>query len=316
MSIYDVNGKSVSEWFDIEGNKMGSYFDIHGNEYNKQPPVAVGDLVVMSFNVLRWDGSYALSARSRVNDVFSAITTEFDGHSPDVVGFQEYKNTPLALGGGETITVENFLAEDYGLVNVEHSAVYSDATGIFLATASKYALDDAECVQYLTEARDLYQKMYIAFGGKRIAIFNTHLNYTARDFTEYRYRQIKKLFEEAAKEEYFIIMGDLNTFDCTSTGSDTYIAMLKQFVDAGYHLANCSDENGFHYTHNSGGDIDGDPAGTWNYLDHIITSGNITINKVYVDETKLGFKEKYPNLQNVSIVIDHLPIVAHLTVYA
>lgn len=311
MNIYDVNGNSVGEWFDIEGSERDTYFDIEGNEYSKRP---VGDLVVMSFNVLRWNGSYALRAQQRVNDVFSAITAEFDGHSPDMVGFQEYKNTALELGGGATIAVEDFLAEDYGLVNIEHSAVYSDATGIFLATASKYALDDAECVQYLTNARDLYQKMYIEFGGKRIAVFNTHLNWgSGADDTEKRFKQAKKLFEAVANEEYFIIMGDLNTAHCRSTESDTYIHIMKQFIDAGYNAANCNEVWGFNNTCNPDGQIDGDPAGTWYAHDNIITSSNITINKVYIDDTKLGFKDTYPSIGFA--VIDHLPIVAHLTVY-
>lgn len=311
MSIYDVNDNAVNEWFDIEGNKRDAYFDVNGNEYELKP-VAVCDLVVMSFNVYRWYGTYALTAKSRVCDIFNAIVTEFDGRVPDVVGFQEYKDYGLALGGGETIEVKDVLSDEYGLVNIERSPVYYEDSGMFLATASKHALYDATSVKYLPDARDLYQKMYIEVGGKRIAIFNTHLNYTSDDTTEYRYRQINMLFEEVAKEEYFIITGDLNTFYCTSTESETYIDMLKQFVDAGYHLANCSEESGFIPTH-SRGTIDGTTVEDWDYLDNIITSGNITIDKVYVDQTKLDFKETYPHIAFSKI--DHLPIVAHLTVY-
>lgn len=308
MNIYDVNGNGVREWFDIEGNEKDTYFDVEGNEYNKQPPVAVGDLVVMSFNVLRW--TETLRSGALLRKIMNAITTEFDGHSPDVLGIQEHKSaTVTTTSGNPEIAVEELLANEYGLEHLELSEEYSTVTHIILATASKYELTDVEDVKYLNNALDRYQKSYITVGGKRIAIINTHLNYTSDDFTEYRYAQARMLCEAVANEEYFIIMGDLNTFYCDSTESDTYVDMLKQFADAGYHLANCSDENGFHYTHNSGGTIgEGGADGRWNYLDHIITSGNITIDKVYVDETKLTSKVDW-------YIIDHLPIAAHLTVY-
>ena len=111
------------------------------------------------------------------------------------------------------------------------------------------------------------------------------------------------VFNLVQNEPYFIITGDFNTV-CKSVNDTEYTTIMKQFIDAGYHSANCSAQHGFLDTWTAGSTA----SGTWYPCDHIITSANISMNTVIVDTTKIDVAEQ------TGQAIDHLPIVAYLTV--
>lgn len=275
MSLYDIKGNSARESFDIEGVFPDSLYDVNGN--------ALHDLVVMSFNIQRWSGINANT------DIMNGI---FDRYKPNIVGFQEHQ--PSKSFGG--VPILQYLQSRWNFT-AECSTQINDYSKIMV---SDFEYSDHETVYYesFAESRS-YQRFYINFKGKRIAVINTHLDTTANQTK--KVLQAKELFDAVAEEEYFIILGDFNTI-CRSVSDNQYIEIMKQFVDAGYNCANCSEQFGFLDTWTDGTSVND----RWCQTDHIITSSNISIDRVTVDRAKLQ--------ANTGLVIDHLPIVAYLSV--
>ena len=247
------------------------------------------DKTVMNFNIQRW---------LNINSDINLMDTIFNSHNPSIVGFQEYYLTST-IGGYDT--------DEYLLSKWNYSAVGEPTVGDYYtkAVASHHPITDATSVDYSQwYERRSYQKMYVQIGDKLIAVFNTHLD-TSHTYNlegeQYKYVQARELLEAVSHEKYFIIFADLNT-TCTSTAHLDYINQVKLFVDAGYNLANCNDKFGFNNTWTGGNGTSGD----WFPTDNIITSSNIRINSVEVDQTKLD--------ANTGKTIDHLPLVAHLTI--
>lgn len=296
--IYDVNGNVAKALLDIDGNATDVFYDIHGSKYARTP---IGDIVAMSYNVQHWQNSNYI--HKLVNSIFSA-------HNPDLIAFQEYDSGDK-LEGYSSGTTNDFITEyaDY----LEEGNLSGD--GAALAIASNYELTSAETVRFESVPSDRYQKAYITIGGKRIAVYNVHLTWDSESPAK-RYAEAQELFEVLRNEEYFILIGDVNT-TCESTEDESYIQMVKPFVDAGCGVANCTDERGFNYTFTDGtigshgvAKSDGTSA-EWYAHDNIITSGNIEITTVVIDDKKLN----YVTTGWAHVPVDHLPIVAHLTVY-
>lgn len=246
------------------------------------------DKTIMTFNIQRW-----LNINSDIN-LMDAI---FSAHNPSIVGFQEYYLTST-IGGYDT--------NEYLLRKWNYSAIGDPTVGDYYtkAVASHHPITDAISVDYSQwYERRSYQKMYVQIGDKRIAVFNTHLDTTSYNASGqlYKYIQANELLEAVSNEKYFIIVADLNT-TCTSTADLDYVNQVKPFIDAGYNVANCNDVFGFNNTWTGGDGTSGD----WDPTDNIITSSNIRINSVEVDQTKLD--------ANTGKTIDHLPLVAHVTI--
>lgn len=276
MSVFDSAGNAAPVVYNCNGSTVTMLYDSGGNNLQKS------DLVIMSFNIQRWKGINADA------DIVDEILTKYN---PDIVGLQEY-DTAKTLGG---IDVAEWLTNRFPYIEVGDTKI----TNYTKAVVSHHELQDATTVYYAvySESRS-YQKMYITFDGKRIAVFNTHFDVDAPEKTS----QAKELFDALDNEDYFIVIGDFNTV-CTSTADTDYIDMVKQFADAGYNLANCSEKFGFINTCTAGISI---TATDWRPRDHIITSANIDIEAVVADTTKID--------ANTGLTIDHIPLVAYLKV--
>lgn len=252
---------------------------------------ADNELTVMTFNVQNWTG---------LNADEELMNSIFRKYNPDVAGFQEY-NTAKSLGG---VSVKDYLNDiwEFVEVGVPSSRTYSKAVVSHRETSP---IETVDFTQLNPNAeRRSYHKTYIEVNGKKIAVFNTHLDVSASRSTEnvqYKVLQSRELCEIVAKEEYFILLGDFNT-TCMGVYEDDYVNQLKPFVDAGFHLANCS-EFGFDITWYATSSKDGEKYPT----DNIITSANITINDAVVDYQKA---DNNPNGQ----ILDHMPLIAYLTV--
>ena len=146
----------------------------------------------------------------------------------------------------------------------------------------------------------------MTIGGKTICWINTHL---AVANAQPRYDQCAELFAMAESEEYCIITGDFNQFSSDTTSND-WKNMLKQFVDAGYKLANCENDNSFVWTFSDKKTATGldDTSAFYapNCQDNIIVSGNIDIEAVIFGAIKLDYLN--------GDTIDHVPITALLTI--
>ena len=272
MGVFDVQGNELNAVYDVNGVQLSQVYDVEGNPLLGDLP-----LVVMSYNIQRFSG-----LNSNLNMQKEILAT----YNPLIIGMQEFNST---LGD---------LLSEY---IYSYKAV---ATGTTSAIASKVVLNDVEATPYVNQApsgSSRYQKCYFSYNGKNICWINVHL--ATSDYRSVKTAQAKEVFDLVENEEYFIITGDFNTV-CKSVNDSEYTSIMKQFIDAGYNSANCSEQHGFLDTWTSGSTA----SGTWYPCDHVITSANITIDNVFVDTRKIDVAE------STGQSIDHLPIIAYLTV--
>lgn len=270
--------------YDIDGNEVpfaGGGYDINGNYIEGQIIPTGDDLTVMTYNVGWWGGSNR------------EVTTNliFEKYSIDIMGIQEYASNGIdskasyLAGKGFTYHYLSDATKAQNQKSVESKYQMSNVT-------------EKTFDIYNTEKRS-YQKMYFTLNGKQICFVNTHLDYTPKSTL---YAQAAELLNAVKNEQYFILVGDLNT-KASSNSSPDYINVIKPFVDLGFHTANFSARWGFLNTWTDGTTAE---ATNWWQTDHVITSSNIYIKNVIVDNTKLEHPTEY--------AIDHLPVFAELVV--
>lgn len=273
MSVYDKSGNPLSACYDKSGNALERAYNINGNAVFEPK-----SLNVMTFNIQRWSG---LNGRA---DLMQSI---FADSEPILVGLQECGNSgtggyvPGTFAYGQSAT---------GATNpsgIMAQVPYEDFTS---HTYSKSV-----------ETRG-YSKCYVAINGKRIAWFNTHLEYY-NTITDSRYPihvlEMGEIFDAVQQEETFILTGDFNVL-CKNKNEQAYTDTIKQFVDAGYHMANWTDETGFVDTWFNGSTVEGS---TQKYpCDNIITSADISLSNIVYNQRKLM----------AGGTIDHIPITATL----
>lgn len=285
MAIYDINGDVLDTAYGVDGNSLSHAYDLTGDQIFPDGPPSPVTLKVMSYNV-QWFTKIN-SQQAMQNAIIAAYT-------PDVIGFQEFTKTATIPTVGQNM----LSAYPY----VQLSSHYN-----YMGLASKTALSNPISVDYVTQDTAgeteirAYQKCYINVGGRQIAWFNTHLSYKN---SAPKYAQMAELFQAAELEEYAIITGDFNSVALADTDND-YINMYKQFVDAGYNLANNSPTAGFTKTFSSQSTASS-LADLMTTPDTIIVSGNIDIDSVVFDTTKLSYLDGNP--------IDHIPLIASLTI--
>lgn len=276
MAVYQKDGTEVTEVYDVDGELLEQAYDIEGNELLDSTP----HFVIMTYNVQRFGG---INSQQAMQNAIVAL------YKPDLIGLQELGNSSMPTVG-ETMLVP-YSYQDMGS--------QTNKTGL----ASKIELEDVTDGIFTHQAGEQrgYNKAYFTIRGKRICWLNTHLEYANASA---RYGQMSELFTIAESEDYVILTGDFNSY-CLNTSDNDYINMFKQFVDAGYKLANNSAISGFTKTW-----TDATSASTTADLiqafDSIIVSGNMDITSVVFDLTKFNY------LNGSSI--DHIPVVAHVQV--
>lgn len=292
MAIYDIYGNQLQAVYDIEGNSLQYAYDIEGSQiFGGKPPVGT-PLKVMTYNVQYFNGINSQSAMQ------NAIISLYE---PDIIGMQE-------LG---TYTASNLPSVGQTMLANYPNKQFSNHKNKVLMVTKSLALSnvaiadfenqDPQDVSQYNETR-AYMKADITVGGKTITWINTHLCYLTKSVM---YEQMAEVFAMAEQCEYVIITGDFNS-GVTGLEENDYIYMYKQFVDAGYNLANNSPTAGFVNTYayltnpTSLADLQTAP-------DSIIVSGNIDIDSVVFDTTKFSYLN--------GSVIDHIPVIATLTIH-
>ena len=274
--IYNVNGGQVNNPYDKDGVLLGNAYDIDGDLVFPD-----NTLVVMSFNIGRWRG--ANSDTPLMNNIFST-------YKPLVCGLQETGEN------GELKYIGTQFESDRAMTNE-----VTNKPGFLFNTAYTGYTDNL----YETQGGEVrgYQKCYIRVDGKDIALFNTHLAAYSQ-YRSTRIAQAMELLEEMQNEQYCIAVGDFNMGGATYEDYE-YIYMAKPYVDAGFNMANW--KTGLIDTWFDGTTVEGSTSK--HPTDNIITTPNIDFDWVVVDESKLAVCEA------TGQEIDHLPIVAHLTVH-
>lgn len=279
MAVYDKSGNALESVYSKSGSALSQAYDIDGEELLTPQPT---ELVVMSYNIQKFEGINADSTMQ------SGIISTYQPH---IVGLQELGMATSMPSAGQSV----FSAYTYQYFS---PSIYNRP-----AIVSKIQLSNVEGSLFETQDGEQkgYQKSYFTYGGKTICWINAHL--ATSDNESAKVAQAGELFDLVENEIYFVITGDFNTV-CKSVNDTEYTTIMKQFIDAGYHSANCSAQHGFLDTWTSGSTA----SGTWYPCDHIITSANISMNTVIVDTTKIDVAAQ------TGQTIDHLPIIAYLTV--
>lgn len=275
--IYNVNGAQLNTAYDVDGEELEQAYDIGGNPLMEQP-VSQG-LVVMTYNVQWFSG---LNADQQMQQ------TIIDTYKADIIGLQELHSAMPEVGTA--------VLSDYPYITL---GAMSNKTGM----ASKIQLNNISAANFVNQASETrgYQKAYFTYNGKTICWVNTHLETST--FETVKVAQAAEVFALVQNETYFIITGDFNT-TCKSTADTEYTTIMKQFLDAGYNSANCSEQHGFIDTWTSGSTA----GGVWYPTDHVITSANIDIETVVADTLKIDIAAQ------TGQSIDHIPLIALLTV--
>lgn len=274
MVVYNKNGSPIERIYAYNGTEAEQAYDVEGNTLL---PVS-NDIVVMTYNVQWFTGLNAEESMQR--EILST-------YNPDIIGLQELGASMPSLG--------TTLFADYAEIELGSQ---HNKTGC----VSKYTFSSVTADVFPNQTGETrgYQKAYFTFNGKTICWINTHL--ATSSYESEKVAQAGVLLSLVQNEEYFIITGDFNTV-CKSVNDTEYTTIMKQFIDAGYNSANCSNQHGFIDTW-TGGKTASD---TWYPCDQIITSSNITINNVIADTLKI-------ETSGGQQVIDHIPLVAYMTV--
>lgn len=278
MAVYNVDGQQITSVYDVDGQSLEQAYDILGNELLEDQPVSDA-LTVMTYNVQWWSG---------LNSNVEMQESIIDRYSAQIIGLQELRTSMGTVG-------EQVLA-DYPY---QFLGVQTNKTGL----VSKINLTNINAGVFATQASETrgWQSATFTYNGKQIFWLNVHLETSS--YESVKVAQAQEVFNMVQGKEYFIITGDFNTV-CKSVNDTEYTTIMKQFIDAGYHSANCSQQHGFINTWTSGSTV----AGTWYPCDHIITSANITIDSVTADTTKIDVAAQ------TGQSIDHIPLIAEVTI--
>ena len=285
-SVYDINGNTLQSVYDVNGDALQSAYDIDGAEvYSAGPPT----LKVMTYNVGQWYyGSGSNVPADKDAEYYALQNGMIQRNNPDVLAIQEYSQQFSKLPR----TAISMLQQYFPYIHEQ------DGGNAYLhrCICSKYPISNYTVRNYTAESGRYYDTCIITVSGTPITFVNTHLSVSTQS---YRDAEIVELINYLQTQTRFIACGDYNTsISSDDKTKEAYIKNITPFLNAGFNLANC-DEFGFYYT---ASDV---PDGTWyGCLDNIITSSNITINSVMVDETKRtdGLPER----------IDHMPLIATL----
>ena len=156
--------------------------------------------------------------------------------------------------------------------------------GMLTPNSGRYNLHDIStghlCEDTPAYAR-AYMKGYVTVNGHEIAIYCVHLQPSSSGLgsPEIRQQAYAELIEMAGKDEYAIIMGDMN---CISVDE------FQIMTDAGFNMANCGRFGAFN-TYEYGNATDNICA-----IDNIFTTSNIEIAYAECEYDMVGGSDHYP----------------------
>lgn len=291
MGVYALDGTQLPTIYGTDGSEVINGYDVNGNIIH---PIGPTILKVMTFNVQAFSG---------MNSQADMMADIFGTYDADIIGFQEcvsgLSNIPSAIRSSLSDYPNTFFSSHYN-----YNAVFSKIA-LQNTVSQDYNTQDTAEVSNWGETR-CYIKCYLNVGGKTVCWLNTHLCVTTASS---KYDQMAELFALAEQEEYCILTGDFNQHS-TQTSDVGWQNMYKRFVDAGYNLANCKDDNHYVWTFSPKTTATGldDTSAFYapNAPDNIITSSNITFNNIVFDEIKLEYLD--------GNTIDHVGMVAELQI--
>ena len=287
MPAYDVNGNPIGGAYDVNGNALAQAYDINGN-----PLFEEVNLTLASYNIGQWYNGTGVNVPSAKYDTYYTLQrAALSAIKADIIAFQEYWE-PFSSGHTVADVIGEYFTDNYVYTSggtYVKKAVYTNG---YTISNGSYTTFNAGTEGYL--------KASVNIGGRTVWIINTHLATSSNE--DRKVAEAAELMNIVSGLEYFIIFGDFNTGGGYTTAAPEYTTIMKQFVDAGYDCANFTNMHGFHRTYIGSADT----TATGAACDHIITSPNIVINSVTVNQQKITTP--------TGDTIDHMPIVAEVTI--
>lgn len=292
MSIYDVNGNQLSNAYTVDGTSQRIAYDNEGQIVF----TAHQNIKVMTYNVGTWYyGGHDNVPADKDEEYYELQNGMIQQNDPDILCMNEYCKEFSKTGR----TALSMLQQYFPYIHEQGGDNPSAANANGRCIASKYPISNYTVRNFSDNSGLYYDSCTININGTQLTVVVTHLLYDASDASK-RISEIYTVGDFLLSQQLAIACGDMNTLDSKTTSGQDYQDMIVPLLNAGLHVANCGNF-GFKITYSD------QPNGTWTgCLDNIITTSNITIDSVYVDETKLtdGLTER----------TDHMPLIATLTI--
>ena len=298
MSVYNVSGASLASVYGVGGTSLPSAYDVDGEAVFSPNPLSIK---VMTYNCGQWltgQGTGTSTEDTSAENHRALLQSIITAQDPDILCIQEYWDV---IG---SVTVTSLLGQYFPYIQ----EVNGETTYFGHAVCSKYpitnfvtsALSNSpsfEPVGQSTNTGRFIDRCNITIDGRTLTVFNTHFDLS----TSARANNTDWLLPLMRAQQNVIACGDYNTA-CNTVNDPDYGGVIYKFLYNGYHCANCSSFGFINTWTDSSSDLT-----TGETCDNIVTSANISIDDVYIDSTKLtdGLSEK----------IDHVPLIAELTVY-
>lgn len=292
MAIYNNNGIEISSAFGRTGVELNEAFAIDGTSVFLKDRT----IKVMTYNVGTWyDGKHDNVPADKDAEYYALQKGMILSDDADIVCLEEYCKEFSKTGR----TAYSLLAEcGYTYIHEQGGDNPSASNANGRCIASKYPIT-GYTVRNFTDGSGLYyDTCTITVHGIAINVMVTHLHWNDR---EKRTSEMQTIMSVLAGFQTFILCGDFNTTDNYDVEGADYLAIIKPLIDAGYNVAN-GGAFGFKITYSSY------PDNSWTAcLDNIVTSSNIEMLGVVVDETKL-------NDGITTERVDHLPLISTLQI--
>ena len=293
MLIYNKDGEVLTSAFSINSTPLTVAYNVEGEPIwsnNTEP------LKVMSYNVGGWYIGSGANIPSAYDGLYYALHRGIiEQNDPDILVIQEYWDIFSKTGR----TALSMLSEYFPYIEARNG------TDSYMGRCicSKYPISNYTQRSFKNESIRYYDSCTITINDKPITFVNTHFGLTNEKRTE----QAKELLAYLKTLDRFIACGDYNTVEALNDTGEDYVSIIQPMLDARFHVANCST---FGFLETYVGDVNKESAIENGKqilcLDNIITSKNIGILSVEVDETKLT--------DNINALVDHLPIMANLII--
>lgn len=289
MAVYDKNGNVVTSVYGKDGNPLNVAYDKNGTVIYRKNPIT---LKVMQYNCGQWYiGSHNNVPSDKDAEYYALQSGIIQNVDADVLLLEEY--TAQFSKAGRTAL--SMLQSMYPYYHEETNGTTTTVTQ--RAIYSKYPISNYVTHPFNDGTTYYYDTCTITIDGIPIMIGCAHLHWND---LQKRVAEAQMILNTLSSATRFILGGDFNMADFSSTSGADYQQVIKLFVDEGYHIANGGD---FGFIPTYCGTADG---ASWSNLDQIITSANITINSVTTDNTKAT--------DSIADVIDHIPLIGTFSI--
>ena len=295
MSIYDINGQTISDAYDVDGQSLDYAYDVEGEEVFRKAPLS---LKLMTYNVGQWYlGNHDNVPSSLDAEYYALQNGMIQSQDADILFLEEYTLQFSKTGR----TALSLLQQYYPYIHERGISNPSSSSGAYCCLCSKYPISNYVHHNFADGYGMYYDTCTITIGNIEVFAVITHFYWVMNSeaATAVRVAEAQQILNAISGKQYVILAGDFNTFDFFSTSSADY-AVMKVFLDAGYSIAN-GGAFGFLRTW-----TDQTTATDMLCLDNIVVTPNITFDDVYTDTTKLT--------DSIVEKVDHIPLVAEVTI--